>query len=160
MSFSAHVAAQMLGGDPNFPVLNEVRWNMKADEIKSLCENRKIQIRTMDSTLIFQARFFEASSRAKIQFDRTSQLPQMVEIAFEEATAAIHDTLINYFTRKIGKPPLVTTKEKNAIIFTIKMEVASWRGGNEMISVMTMMRGSEILGVNLIVSRATTAAKT
>jgi hypothetical protein len=149
----------MLGGDPNFPVLNEIRWNMKADEITSLCEGRKIQLRTTDSTLVFQARFFEVSTRVKIQFDRTLQLLQLVEIGFEDATAAIHDTLIHYFTRKIGKPPFVTTKEKSAIIFTIKMEAASWRVGNEMISVMTMMRGSEILGVNLLISRAAAAAK-
>ena len=133
---------------------------MKADEIKDLCENRKTLLRTTDSTLVFQARFFEASTRAKVQFDRTSQLPQMVDVAFEEATTAIRDTLINHFTRKIGKPPLVTTKEKSMIIFTIKMEVASWRSGNEMINVMTMMRGSEILGVNMLISRATATPKT
>jgi hypothetical protein len=54
----------------------------------------------------------------------------------------------------------VTIKEKSAIIFTIKLELASWRDGNEMISAMTMMRGSEILGVTLLVSRAIAAPKT
>ena len=160
MSLSVHVAAQMLGGDPNFPLLNEIRWDMRTDEIKSLCESRKTLLGTSDSTLTFQVRFFETSTRVKVQFNRASQLPRMVEITFEEATTAIHDTLVNYFTRKIGKPPLLTTKEKSAIIFTIKMEIASWRGVNEIISVMTMMRGSEILGVNLLISRATAVPKT
>jgi hypothetical protein len=159
MSFSVHVAAQMLGRDPSFPLLNEIRWDMKTDEIKSLCENRKTSLGTSDSTLTFQARFFETSTRVKVQFDRVSQLPQMVEIVFQEATAAIHDTLVNHFARKIGKPPLVTTKEKSAIIFTIKMEIASWRGKDETISVITMMQGSEILGVNLLISKATGVAK-
>ena len=158
--FSAHVAAQILGGDPNFPLLNEIRWDMKTNEIENLCESRKTPLRTSDSTLTFQAKIFETLTRAKIQFDRASRLPRMVEVAFQEATAATRDTLVNYFTRKTGKPPLVTTKEKSAIIFTIKIEVASWRGGDEMISVMTMMQGSEILGVNLLISKATAAPKT
>jgi hypothetical protein len=159
MAFPIQIAAQVLGGDPNFPLLNEIRWDMKTVEIENLCESRKSPLRTSDSTLTFQARFFETSTRVKVQFDRASQLPQMVEIVFQEATAAIHDTLVNHFARKIGKPPLVTTKEKSAIIFTIKMEVASWRGKDEIISVMTMMQGSEILGVNLLISKATVAAK-
>jgi hypothetical protein len=157
MAFPIQVAAQVLGGDPNFPLLNEIRWDNKIDKIKRLCESRKIPLRITDSTLAFQTKFFEASTRTKVQFDRTSQFPQMLEIAFEEATSVIHDTLINYFTRKIGKPPLVTTKEKSAIIFTIKMELASWRVGDEVVNVMTMMQGSEILGVNLLISKATAA---
>lgn len=133
---------------------------MMAGQIKNLCESRGALLQITDSTLVFRARFFGTPIRAKVQLDRTSQLPRVVDVAFEEATAAIRDTLVSHFTRKTGKPPLVTIKEKSAIIFTIKLELASWRDGNEMISAMTMMRGSEILGVTLLVSRAIAAPKT
>jgi hypothetical protein len=152
--------AQLLAGDSQFPLLNEIRWDMKADEIKRLCESRKAPARTTDSTLFFQTKFFDTSTRAKIQFDRTSQLPRMIDIGFEESTEAIRDTLINHFTRSTGKPPLVTTKEKSAIIFTIKMEISSWRSGKEMINVMTMMRGNTILAINMLITKATVAPKT
>ena len=152
--------AQLLAGDSRFPLLNEIRWDMKADEIRSLCESRKALLRTTDSTLIFQANFFDASTKAKVQFDRTSQLPRMIDIGFEESTEAIRDTLINHFTKSTGKPPFMTTKEKSAIIFTIKMEVASWRSEKEMINVMTMKRGNTILAISMLITKVTTAPKT
>jgi hypothetical protein len=160
ISLPVGVHAQVLAGDSRFPLLNEIRWDMKAEEIKALCESRSALLRSADSMLVFQAKFFAVPTKAKVLIDRTSHLPRMVDVSFESPTEATRDTLIDHFTKSAGKPPFLTTKEKSALIFTIKMEVASWRNEKEMISVMTMMRGSTILAISMLISKATTMPKT
>jgi hypothetical protein len=152
--------AQLLNGDPQFPIANKIRWDMKLDEFRNLCESQGMTPRSTDSTAVFQLKCFGVPARGKIQFDPAERLPQMVEIVFEESKELMKDTLRNYFTRITGKPPLVMVKEKSAIIFTIKMEAASWKVGNELVNVMTMMQGGTILGLNMLITKAGTRSKT
>jgi hypothetical protein len=151
-SFPTPASSQVLGGDPDFPVLNEIRWEMSASDIQGLCKNRWRQTMNTDSTMVYNASFLGIASRVKIQIDMTSKKPRMIDIGFEDATVATRDTLVNHFTRMAGKAPVVTTKEKSAIIFTIKFEMALWKSGSETIGVMTGMRGSSVIAVSLILT--------
>ncbi len=153
------VVAQVLGGDPNFPVLNDIHWEMNSSEIQGLCKDRWKATRTTDSTLVYSASFFGNASRVKIQIDMKSKKPRMIDIGFEEATTAMRDTLVNYLTRITGKPPVITTKEKSAIIFTIKLAMAIWKTANETTAVMTGMRGSSVVALSLILTPTSLAQK-
>jgi hypothetical protein len=153
------VVAQVLGGDPSFPGVNEVRWDMGADEIQSLCNRRWSAISSTDSTIVYGSSFFGAEATTKIQFDVNSRKPRMIDIAFEEPTSVMRDTLVNHFTLAAGRAPLITTKEKSLLIFTIKFEMAIWRIGRETVSVWTTTRGSSILGLNLTLSEGNMARK-
>jgi hypothetical protein len=152
--------AQLLNGDPQFPIVNKIRWDMKLDEFNDLCESQGMTPRSTDSTAVFQLKCFDVPARGKIQFDPATRMPQMIEIVFEESKELMKDTLRNYLTRITGKQPLVMVKEKSAIIFTIKMEAASWKVGNEVVNVMTMMKGGKILGLNMLITKAATRSKT
>jgi len=153
------VLAQVLGGNPNFPVLNEIQWEMKASEIQSLCANRWKETSNTDSAMVYSASFFGTSARVKIQVDPNSKMPRMIDIAFEQPTSAMRDTLVSRFTQTTGKAPFITTKEKSAIIFTIKLEMAIWKTGNETVSVMTAMRGSSIVALSIILAPTGVAQK-
>ncbi|MCX6145352.1 MAG: hypothetical protein NTZ35_19270 [Ignavibacteriales bacterium] len=157
--FPIIVVAQMLGGDPNFPVLNEIRWEMRTSEIQSLCNNKWRETSSTDSTMVYNSSFFGASAKTMIQVDPKSKQPRMINIGFEQATSAMRDTLLNHFALITGKPPVITTKEKNAIIFTLKFEMALWKTGKETVGVMTAMRGSSIVALSLILTPLSLAQK-
>jgi hypothetical protein len=152
MSFPVLAVAQMLGGDPNFPVLNEIRWEMSIGEVQNLCDSKWKATSSTDSTLVYNSSFFGADARTKIQFDAKSKKPRMIEIGFEHANGTMRDTLVSHFTLTTGRPPIITTKEKSAIIFTIKIEVAAWKAGKEAVGVMTAMRGSSVIALSLIIT--------
>jgi len=152
-------ASQLLGGDPDFPVLNEIRWEMNASEIQGLCKDRWKLTRSTDTTIAYSVSFFGSASRVKIQIDVKSRKPRLIDIGFEEATMAMRDTLVYHFTRMAGKPPVITTKEKSAIIFTIKLETAFWKTSNETTAVMTGLRGSSVIAVSLILTPPNIAQK-
>ncbi len=154
MAFPVLAVAQILGGDQNFPVLNEIRWEMSASEIQSLCNSKWSATSSTDSTMVYNASFFGAATRTKIQFDHNSRKPRMIDIGFEQPTSAMRDTLVSYFTLTTGKPPVITTKEKSAIIFTIKFEIAAWKTGKETVGVMTAMRGTSIVGLSLVLTQS------
>jgi hypothetical protein len=159
MSFPALAVAQMLAGDPNFPVLNEIRWEMSTSEVQNLCDSKWKATSSTDSTLVYNSSFFGAEARTKIQFDVKSKKPRIIDIGFEHANSTMRDTLVSHFTLTTGRPPIITTKEKSAIIFTIKMEVAAWKTGKETVGVMTAMRGSSVIALNLIITPIEVARK-
>jgi hypothetical protein len=152
-------ASQGLVGDPSFPVLNEIRWEMSASQIQGLCKDKWKETSSTDSTVVYKSSFFGSASMVKIQFDMKSKKARMIDIGFEEATIAMRDTLVNHLTQIMGKPPVITTKEKSAIIFTIKLEMAFWKSGNETIAVMTGMRGSSVVAVSLILTPTSVTQK-
>jgi len=159
MSFPVLAVAQMLGGDLSFPVLNEIRWQMSMGEIQSLCDGKWKATSGTDSTLVYNTSFFGAEARTKIQFDAKLKKPRIVEIGFEHANSTTRDTIISHFTLTTGRPPVITTKEKSAIIFTIRMIVAAWRTGGETVGVMTAMRGSSVVALSLMITPADRAEK-
>jgi hypothetical protein len=159
MFFPILVVAQMLNRDPNFPVLNEIRWDMRTNEIESLCGNRWKETSSTDSSMVYSSSFFGAATKTVIQIDPKSKQPRMINICFEEATDAMRDTLLNYFTLITGKSPVITTKEKSAIVFTLKLEMALWKLAKETVGVMTAMRGSSIVALSLILTPMSLAQK-
>jgi hypothetical protein len=159
MFFPALAVAQMLGGDPSFPVLNEIRWDMSTSEIQNLCDSKWKATSSTDSTLVYNSSFFGTEARTKIQFDAKSKKPRMIDIGFEHANSTMRDTLVSHFTLTTGRPPIITTKEKSVIIFTIKMEVAAWKAGEETVGVMIAMRGSSVIALNLMITPTEAARK-
>jgi hypothetical protein len=154
MSFPMLAVAQMLGGDPGFPVLNEISWEMRTSEVQNLCDSKWKATISTDSTLVYNSSFFGADTRTKIQFDAKLKRPWMIEIGFEHANSTIRDTLVSHFTLTTGRQPVITTKEKSVIIFTMKMVVAAWRVGKETVGVMTAMRGSSVVALSLVITPA------
>lgn len=144
--------AQILAGDGQFEIVNQLQWGMTANEAREACATRAPILTSTDSTLIFKITPFGVEARAKIQFERSSQRMIGIDIAFVEPTIGIRDSLINHFVNTVGKKPLFTTKEKSFVIFTIKTETASWVNGKEGIHIFSMMRGNEVLGVTLLLS--------
>jgi hypothetical protein len=159
VSFPVLAVAQMLGGDPNFPVLNEIRWEMSTGEVQNLCDSKWKATSSTDSTLVYSSSFFGAEARTKIQFDAKLKKPRMIEIGFEHANSTMRDTIISHFTLTTGRPPVITTKEKSVIIFTIKIVVAAWKTDKETVGVMTAMRGSSVVALSLIITPADVAQK-
>jgi hypothetical protein len=153
------VRSQLLAGDEQFPIVNQIRWDMNASDIRNLCENQSTSIYETDSTLVFRMKCFGVFARTKVQFNRSSHIPLMVDIGFEESTEPLRDTLINHFTATTGKRPLVTTKEKNMILFTFKIELSSWKNDTDTFSVMTMGRGNSLLGLSVLISPTSTNPK-
>jgi hypothetical protein len=151
--------AQILAGDPRFSIVNEIQWDMNKENIKNLLEERHIQFRINDSMLVFQTRFFENSAGTKIQFEPGSQTPSTINIGFNDATQVMQDTLLKHFTTTTGKKPILTTKEKSALIFTVKMEVATWKISEDVVSIMTMRAGGSMLGLSVLISRSSPGKK-
>jgi hypothetical protein len=143
---------QILGGDDKFEIVNQLQWGMTASEVREVCATRTQVLTATDSTLTFKIAPFGFEARAKIQFERARQRMIGIDIAFIESTSRIRDTLMNHFVNTVGKKPLLTTKEKSFVIFTIKTEIASWVNGREGIHIFAMMRGNEVLGVTLLLS--------
>jgi hypothetical protein len=159
MSFPIPGAAQLLGGDRSFPVLNQVGWEMNQSEIQSLCNDKWKPITITDSTLVYGSIFFGSEAKTTIRFDAKLNRPRMIDIGFQEANSTMRDTLVSHFTSTTGKPPVITTKEKSAIIFTIKIEVAGWKSDKEAVGVMTAMRGSSMVALSLIITPTDLAQK-
>jgi hypothetical protein len=157
--FPTFAFAQLLGGDPHFPVLNQMRWEMNIDEIREVCGNNWAIAGKNDSLLTYNAVFFSAASRVRIQIEPKSGQPRMISIGFEKPRGDLRDTLISHLTSRTGKAAMITIKEKSAIVFTVKMETASWRYGNDLVSVVAAMRGGELFGLTVLLRAATVGAK-
>lgn len=156
---AAPLNAQVLNGDSRFPQLCEIRWEMDATEIHEVCRNQWQLMGNTDSTVAYKASFFGVTTRIRFHLERKERKPSVIEVGFEQPTKAIRDTLVNHFTRTTGRAPLINTKEKSAIIFTVKAEFASWRMGKDLVSVISMMRGDAILGLNLLIKPANAEAR-
>jgi hypothetical protein len=157
--FSVPAQAQLLAGDSRFPIINEIRWETTRGDITKICEKQGLPIHTTDSTLVFQVKVFDKPTKTKIQFEPSTQTPFMVSVVFDESTEPMRDTLINHFTTTAGKKPVFTTKEKSAVIFTMKMELASWKIGGDLVSIMTMKGGGSMLGLSVLITQSSLERK-
>lgn len=142
--------AQILSGDAHFEVVNQLQWQMTGDEVRDVCRKRGGILLDADSTVSFRITAFGCEARGKIQFEKSSHKMLAINLSFAETTKGIRDSLISYFTASLRRKPILTTKEKSVIIFTIKMETASWTNGKDGIHVISMLRGDEVLGVTLV----------
>jgi hypothetical protein len=147
LSTAAH--AQILNHDLNFPVLNEMRWGISINEVRSLCEVRHVLESSTDSTVIVGMSYFGFPARVEINFDRPLATLSRIQVKFKDPTKAIEDTLVDHFTRACGSAPYRQAKEKSLLIMTIKMEIAAWKSPTEIINLMGAKRNDVLFDLYL-----------
>lgn len=148
--FAATAQAQMLRGDPSFPVLNELDWKMSMQEVQNLCQKRNVPESAKDSSIILAVSFFGFSTRTEIQFDKGLRTLKLVQAKFKEPTKAMEDTLLQHFTKICGMAPYRTVKEKSLLIVTVRMQMAVWRSPTELVNLVTATRGDSIFDLSLV----------
>jgi hypothetical protein len=142
--------AQLLNGDPNFPILNEIRWESKTNEVRSLCERRHAAESSTDSVIIISAPMLGFDARTEMQFDHGSKTLKSIQVKFNEPTKTLVDSLTSHFTRIFGRAPIRTVKEKSVIIMTIRMEMAMWRSSAGLVNLVTATRGDAPFNTSLV----------
>jgi hypothetical protein len=147
--------AQLLHGDRAFPVLNELRWEMGMQDVQSLCQEGSVLEYSKDSLVILNVSFFGSSCRTEIQFDQDLKKIKRVQVKFKEATKALEDTLVQHFTALCGMAPYRTMKEKNLLIVTLRIQIAAWRLPTEIVSLVTGMKGDDIMDLSLMLAPPT-----
>jgi hypothetical protein len=148
--------AQLLNGDANFPILNEIRWESKMNEVRSLCERRHAVESSTDSAIIISAPMLGFKVRTEMQFDQGSKTLKTVQAKFNEPTKTLVDSLTSHFTRIFGRAPIRTVKEKSVIIMTIRMEMAVWRSSAGLVNLVTATRGDAPFSASLLLHPPTT----
>jgi hypothetical protein len=142
--------AQLLNGDANFPILNEIRWESKTNEVRSLCERQHAVESSTDSAIIISAPMLGFMARTEMKFDQGSRTLKTVEANFNEPTKTLVDSLTSHFTRIFGRAPIRTVKEKSVIIMTLRMEMAVWRSSAGLVNLVTATRSDDPFSVRLL----------
>lgn len=153
--FAEGVRAQMLHGDPGFPVLNELKWEMSMQEVQSVCRAHRVLESANDTSIVIALSFCGFSTRTEIRFDQGLRTIKLVQARFKEPTKAMEDTLLQHLTKTFGTAPFRTAKEKSVLIVTIRMQIAVWRLATEVVNLVTAMRGDSIFDVSLVLFRPT-----
>ena len=148
--------AQLLNGDASFPILNEIRWESKMNEVQSLCERRHAAQSLTDSTIVLNAPMLGFKARTEMKFDRGLKTLKSVQVKFNESTKTLVDSLTSHFTLVFGHAPFRTVKEKSVIIMTIRMEMATWKSSTGLVNLVTAMRGDMLFDASLVLFPPTT----
>ena len=156
LGIATTATAQLLNGDGNFPILNEIRWESKTNEVLSLCKHRHATESSTDSAIIISAPMLGFMARTEMQFDPGSKTLKLVQVKFNECTKTLVDSLTSHFTRMFGRAPMRTAKEKSLIIITIRMEMAMWRSSMGLVNLVTAMRGDTLFDASLVLLPPTT----
>jgi hypothetical protein len=149
MVLATTAPAQMLRGDKAFPILNELNWNMNMQDVQNLCQKRGVSESAKDSLVILTVSFFGSSTRTEIQFDQDLKKIKRVQVKFKEATKVLADTLVQHLTAICGTPPYRTTKEKNFLIVTLRIQMAIWRSPTEIVNLVSGLKGEDIMDLSL-----------
>lgn len=155
MAAAVTAHAQMLRGDPAFPVLNELKWEMSMQEVQNFAAKQGVLERAKDSLVILNSSLFGSSTRTEIQFDQDLKKIKRVQAKFKDATKALEDSLVRHVTAICGGPPYRVTKEKNLLIVTLRIQMDIWRSPAEIVSLVTGWKGDEIMDLNLALSPPT-----
>ena len=150
MALAPTVSAQMLRGDKDFPVLNQLNWKMSMQEAQDICRKQGVAASVKDSMVVLEVSFFGSSTRTEIQFDRDLQKIKRVQAKFRDATKALEDTLGQRLTAICGMAPYKTTKEKNLLIVTLRIQMAIWRSPTEIVSLVTGSKGEDLMDLSLV----------
>ncbi len=148
----AIVHAQVLNGDQRLAPLNQIRWEMSKATIFRLCSAIKSNTVENDSAISFDADFFGAPARAAVRFKNSIERPRQIEVKFKKHPAGLPDTLINHFTRTLGKNPARVEKEKSALLFTLRMEIAVWKTTKETVNLIVAKNNQSIFDIYLMIS--------
>lgn len=141
--------AQVLDGDQQFPVLNKMRWDMSRENILALCAASRITTSGNDSTITFDSEFFSAPAKVIARFREGQRRPWTIEVKFQDPKEHIPDTLVNYFTRKVGKPPANAEQKKSALLFTLRVGLSMWKTATERITLLVGRRNNSVFEVTL-----------
>jgi len=145
------IQAQVLNGDQRFPVLNQIQWGMSKENVLDLCAANNIKPGGNDSTITFDADFFETPAKAVVRFRDNAKKLQWLEVKFKEHPKHLLDTLVSHFTRTLGGEPARTEKEKSALLFTLRMEVAMWKTAKESVTLLVAKQNDSIFDVCLTI---------
>ena len=150
MALAATAPAQMLRGDRAFPVLNQLNWNMSMQEVQDISQKQGAFESAKDSIVILALSFFGNSTRTEIEFDQDLKKIKHVRAKFKEATKTLEDTLVQHLTRICGAAPYKTTKEKNLLIVTLRIQMAIWKSPTEMINLVSGFKGEDMMDLSLV----------
>lgn len=141
---------QLLNGDANFPIVNELRWGSTMNEVQGLCERHHVVPSVTDSAIVIAVPALGFASHTELQFDQHSKTLKSLQVKFNEPTTLLADSISNYFTRTTGRGPVRTAKEKSLLIITIRMEMALWRSSTGLVNLVTAMRGGSLFDASLV----------
>ena len=149
VSLLSATRAQPLKDDKDFPVLNELRWEVSLDSTKKLFEARHILESSSDSMVVAGMSYLGFAARVEIAFSHGSSGVSSARVKFKNPTHAMEDTLVNHFTRLTNREPLRQSKEKSLLIITLKMEIAAWKLPFGTAILVTAKRNEEIFDLYL-----------
>lgn len=141
--------AQLLNGDEQFPVLNQIRWDMTRETILHLCASEKLKIGGNDTTITFEAKLLGVEAKTFVRFKSKAERPWGIDVKFKELSEKLVDTLASHITRITGELPRKAAKEKNLILMTMRMEIAAWKTKTDRISLMVGRQNKSIFDINL-----------
>jgi hypothetical protein len=144
--------AQVLNGDEQFPVVNQIRWDMSRDAIIKVCAANNLSTSENDTMLTFDAKFFGAEAKSVVRFKNRAQQPWGINVKFKELTEKLLESLVDHFTRTTGESPLKAEKEKNLLLITMRMEITAWKTKTEKITIMVGRRNKAIFDINLSIT--------
>jgi len=151
--------SQLLKGDENFPIIQELRWGLSMDEVRTLCAQRQVSITSTDSAMFVTVPILGFASRTELHFSEHPKTLNRVQARLNQPTKGAADSITNYLSRKFGANPFRTVKEKSVLIITLRMEIASWRLADGLVNVVTAMRGDSIFDASLVLIPPTTPQK-
>lgn len=150
LSIATVAKGQLLNGDKNFPVINELRWELTMNEVRGLCERHHVALTATDSAIVVNLPVLGFASRTELQFDQHLKTLKLVQAKFNEPTKALADSITSFLTRMLGRGPARTVKEKSLLIITIRMEMALWKSSTGIVNLVTAMRGESFFDASLV----------
>jgi hypothetical protein len=150
LSIATVAKGQLLNGDTNFPVINELRWELTMNEVRGLCERRHVAMTATDTAIVINVPVLGYASRTELQFDQHLKTLKLVQAKFNEPTKLLADSITSHLTRMLGRDPVRTVKEKSLLIITIRMEMALWKSSTGLVNLVTAMRGESLFDASLV----------
>jgi hypothetical protein len=150
LGLSTVAKGQLLNGDANFPIINELRWELTMSEVQSLCERHHVALTPTDSAIVITVPVLGFASRTELQFNGYSKTLKSVQAKFNDPTKLLADSITSYLTRTMGREPVRTVKEKSLLIITIRVEMALWNSSAGLVNLVTAMRGDSMIDASLV----------
>jgi len=142
--------AQLLNGDANFPILNEIRWESKMNEVRTICERRHAAESSTDSAIVISVPMLGFKARTEMKFDQGLKTLKSVQVKYNDCTKILVDSLTSHLTLMLKHAPFRTVKEKSVIIMTIRMEMATWRSSAGLVNLVTATRDNTLFDASLV----------
>lgn len=150
MCIAATSRGQLLSGDENFPILNEIHWASTQNEVRDLCVRRHVEASQTDSAMVIRSPMVGFAARTELQFDQNLGTLKLVQVKFSKSTQTLVDSVTNHLARTIGRAPVRTVKEKSVLIMTLRMEIASWRLSTGLVNLVAAKRGDSLFDASLV----------